>query len=34
MSVLAVGFGGYMAVYEWKLLQQLRATNAAAEFRA
>jgi hypothetical protein len=34
MSVLAVGFGGYMAMYEWKLLQQLRATSAATEARA
>ena len=25
MSALAVAFGGYMAVYEWRLLQQLRA---------
>jgi hypothetical protein len=24
MSLLAVGFGGYIAVFEWRLLQQLR----------
>ena len=24
-SMLAVGFGGYIAVFEWRLLQQLRA---------
>ena len=27
MSALAVAFGGYMAVYEWMLLQQLRAAT-------
>jgi len=30
MSALAVAFGGYMAVYEWKLLQQLRAVTPSA----
>ena len=32
LSLLAVGFGGYIAVFEWRLLQQLspRADSAAA----
>jgi hypothetical protein len=28
MSLLAVGFGGYIAVYEWRLLQHFRAARA------
>jgi len=28
MSMLAVAFGGYIAVYEWRLLQQFRAAPA------
>jgi hypothetical protein len=27
MSALAVAFGGYMVMYEWRLLQQIRATD-------
>jgi hypothetical protein len=34
MSALAVAFGGYMAVYEWKLLQQLRAIPDRRAFGA
>ena len=30
MSLLAVAFGGYIAMYEWRLLQSLRATSRAA----
>ena len=29
MSLLAVAFGGYIAMYEWRLLQQLRASSRA-----
>jgi hypothetical protein len=30
MSMLAVAFGGYIAVYEWRLLQQFRGAPAPA----